>query len=240
MAKKFGLRPMGTMGNEWFMGVAAVFDDYRTSTALALHCWLDCFGQGICKVASTDTFGTPAFFESFAQRMETTSRSALQRDAISPPYVETPRLTPWSNSFAEAFNGVRQDSGDPEIFIRTMRDFYDKVGIAGEKTLVFSDSLNADLCIKLKNMYQTAGFKSAFGIGTFFTNDFIAGSTGEKSTPLNVVIKLASAAGRPAVKITDAAGKNTGDTAAVQRVKRELGYKESECAGDDEARRWGE
>lgn len=38
MAKNFGLKPMGTMVHEWFMGVAAVFDDYRTSTALALHC----------------------------------------------------------------------------------------------------------------------------------------------------------------------------------------------------------
>lgn len=70
MAKKFGLKPMGTMGYEWFMGVAAIFDDYMTSTALALHYWLDCFDEGIWKVAPTDTFGTQAFLESFAQSME--------------------------------------------------------------------------------------------------------------------------------------------------------------------------
>lgn len=94
--------------------------------------------------------------------------------------------------------------------------------------------------MKLKRMSEAAGFKSAFGIGTFFTNDFIARSTGKKSTPLDVVIKLASAAGRPAVKITDAVGKNTGDIATVQRAKRELGYKETEWAGDDESRRRGQ
>lgn len=133
MAEKFGLKPMGTVGHEWLMGVAAVFDDYRTSTALALRYWLDCFDEGIWKVAPTDTFGTPAFLESFAQPMETTSRSPLQRDGVSPSRVESPRLTPPSNSFAEAFGGARQDSGDPEIFIRTMRDFYDKVGMPGKK-----------------------------------------------------------------------------------------------------------
>ncbi|KAG6362458.1 hypothetical protein INS49_010688 [Diaporthe citri] len=240
LAKKFGLKPMGTVGHEWFMGVAAVVDDYRTSTALALRYWLDCFGEGIWKVVPTDTFGTPAFLESFAQPMETTSRSSPRRDGLSPARVESPRLAPRSDSFAEAFGGVRQDSGDPEIFIGLMRDFYDKVGISGDKTLVFSDSLNDDLCIKLKEMSEAAGFKSAFGIGTFFTNDFTACITGKKSTPLNVVIKLASAAGRPAVKITDAAGKNAGDIATIQRVKRELGYKETEWEGDDESRRWGE
>lgn len=53
------------------------------------------------------------------------------------------------------------------------------------------------------------------------------------------MIKIASASGRPAVKISDNIGKNTGDKATVADVKRRLGYTEKEWAGGDETTRWG-
>lgn len=57
--------------------------------------------------------------------------------------------------------------------------------------------------------------------------------------PLNIVIKIASASGRYAVKISDNIGKNTGDNATVQEVKQRLGYTEKDWAGGDEKTRWG-
>jgi nicotinate phosphoribosyltransferase len=71
------------------------------------------------------------------------------------------------------------------------------------------------------------------------TDDFIEESTGNKSVPLNIVIKIASASGRHAVKISDNIGKNTGDKATVQEVKQRLGYAEKEWVGGDEKTRWG-
>ena len=51
---------------------------------------------------------------------------------------------------------------------------------------------------------------------------------------MNTVIKLSSAAGWPAVKISDDVSKNTGDKKVVEEVKRELGYNEIAWQGERE------
>jgi nicotinate phosphoribosyltransferase len=56
--------------------------------------------------------------------------------------------------------------------------------------------------------------------------------------PLNIVIKIASCNSRAAVKISDNIGKNTGDKATVEEVKRRLGYTEKQWAEGDEGSRW--
>jgi nicotinate phosphoribosyltransferase len=70
-------------------------------------------------------------------------------------------------------------------------------------------------------------------------DDFTNTTTGNKSVPLNIVIKLASAGDNYAIKISDNIGKNTGDKRTVEAVKRRLGYAEQGWAGGDETHRWG-
>ncbi|EFX00922.1 nicotinate phosphoribosyltransferase [Grosmannia clavigera kw1407] len=225
LAMRFNIPPIGTVAHEWFMGIAALLGDYTRATEEALARWVGCFGEGVLGIALTDTFGTPDFLRVFGRpvRAPTTTTSAQS----------TPR------TYAEVFTGVRQDSGDPAVYVKTMRAFYDQQGITAKKVIVFSDSLNIETSLAYKKVAEASGFQPTFGVGTFLTNDFVNVKTGQKSTPMNIVIKLSSANGRPAVKISDNAGKNTGDKATVERVKRELGYVEKDWVGGDETHRWG-
>ena len=70
-------------------------------------------------------------------------------------------------------------------------------------------------------------------------DDFVNLSNGKKSPPLNIVIKISSASGRPAIKISDNIGKNTGDSETVHKVKETLGYVEKQWVDGDEKTRWG-
>lgn len=222
LAMKQGLLPVGTVAHEWFMGVAAITNDYENANEIGLRYWNATFGEGVLGIALTDTFGTPSFLDAFKQKILTPSGAAAG-----------------DRSYAQVFTGVRQDSGDPLEFIKLMRSFYDQQGIKDKKTVVFSDSLNLELCLKYKAAAEAAGLQPTFGVGTFLTNDFVSKTSGKKSIPLNIVIKIASANGRPAVKISDNAGKNTGDRATVDEVKRRLGYNEKFWSGGDESTRWG-
>jgi nicotinate phosphoribosyltransferase len=236
LAMRFNIPPIGTVAHEWFMGVAAITQNYVSATRQALSYWVGCFGEGVLGIALTDTFGTPSFLEAFMQNLP--SHSAIQPWApgSDPGLSDEPKS---SKTFAQTFAGVRQDSGDPANFVKVMRKFYDQQGITETKTIVFSDSLNLDLCFQYKKIAEEAGFQPTFGVGTFFTNDFVHTGSGKKSTPLNIVIKLSSANGNPAVKISDNIGKNTGDKPTVEKVKHLLGYVEREWGLGDESSRWG-
>lgn len=138
--------------------------------------------DGDLGIALTDTYGTDAFFEDF------------------------------DGYLARLFDGVRHDSGDPEIFARKVIAHYKKLGIDPKtKTIVFSDGLNAESARKLYDALAHL-VKMSFGIGTSFTNDFA-------TKPLNMVIKMASCGGVPVVKISDVPTKAIGDKDAL-RVAR--------------------
>ncbi|KAK9480868.1 Quinolinate phosphoribosyl transferase [Lipomyces japonicus] len=211
-ARKYDLPAIGTVAHEWMMGIAAVHEDYDAANTIALQQWRQTMTDKFVGVALTDTFGTDVFLRAFAAH----------------------------DDLARVYAGVRQDSGDPVRFINRIANFYDALGIAkAGKTIVFSDSLDVQACRKYKAATDEAGLQSSFGVGTFFTNDFYALTPPhDKSTPLNIVIKLSSADGKPAIKISDNLGKNTGDQATVDKVKHDLGYVERNWEGGDEDKRW--
>ena len=197
-------------------------------------------------VALTDTFGTPAFFRAFKKPMVPITTASPGAAAALPSSAaedtaagDTQEKASKPPSYAEVFAAIRQDSGDPKTYVKEARKFYDSIGITGKKAIVFSDALNVDRCLEYKDVAEKAGFAPSFGVGTFFTNDFVHKSDGKKSTPLNIVIKLSRAGGRPAIKLSDNMGKNTGDAETVAEVKARLGYVERDWQQGDEAGRWG-
>jgi nicotinate phosphoribosyltransferase len=233
-AMKHGIAPVGTVAHEWYMGIAALTNDYEHANELGLRYWHNCFGKGVLAIALTDTFGTQDFFKAFKKPVPaptSPSQGASLEHSDKSESAEQP-------SYAEVFTGIRQDSGDPREYIKLAADFYKSIGVRG-KTIVFSDSLNVDRCLEYKELAEAYGFNPSFGVGTFFTNDFKRKSDGKmKSVPLNIVIKLSKAGGRPAVKISDNIGKNTGDSGTMREVKQRLGYAEKEWSEGDESKRW--
>ncbi|OSN02765.1 MULTISPECIES: nicotinate phosphoribosyltransferase [Lonsdalea] len=103
--------------------------------------------------------------------------------------------------FAEKYQGLRHDSGDPIQWGEKAIAHYLSLGMDPmEKTLVFSDSLNMGKAITLYRHFRQR-IDLVFGIGTRLTCD-IPGIT-----PLNIVIKLVECNGRPVAKLSDSPGK---------------------------------
>jgi nicotinate phosphoribosyltransferase len=123
-----------------------------------------------------------------------------------------------SRKYAEDFRGFRQDSGDPfEYGEKTIR-YYEGLGInPKEKMIVFSDGLTPERAVEIHNRF-VGRIISVFGIGTNLTNDlgFIK--------PLSLVMKIVSAAGNPAVKLSNNLDKATGDPREIEEIKRIFGY----------------
>ena len=142
LAKKYNLKPVGTMAHEWIMCVGQGNHKHNPaySNWYALDAWVKEYGV-LNGTALTDAITTDCFLRNF-------------------------QLT-----YATLFRGVRHDSGDPFEWGEKMIKHYEDLGIdAKTKTLLFSDSLDFERASKLYE-YFSGRAKVAFGIGTYISND---------------------------------------------------------------------
>ena len=142
LAKKYNLKPIGTMAHEWIMctGQGNHKHNPAYSNWYALDAWVKEYGI-LNGIALTDTITTDCFLRDF-------------------------QLT-----YATLFSGVRHDSGDPYEWGEKMIAHYKKLGInPGTKTLLFSDSLDFEKATQIYDHFKDK-VQVAFGIGTFISND---------------------------------------------------------------------
>lgn len=209
MAFNQDLMPIGTNAHELPMVVTALAtnpEEMRSAQYRILRGWQDLFGEGL-RIILPDTYGSAQFL-----------RGAPKE------------LAGW--------RGFRQDSGDPIVFGNRVIGWYRDHGIdPKEKLIIFSDGLDVKQMLRISN-YFTGEINFAFGWGTLFTNDFIdchpgRGEAmpefnvawGELFRPFSLVCKVASANGRPAVKLSDNIEKATGDPREVRRYVDVFGHK---------------
>ena len=175
-----------------FISLHGALYGYRMGNKMAMENWVKVY-KGQLGIALTDTYTTDSFLKTF--------------DILE----------------AKLFDGVRHDSGDPFEYVDKIVQFYNSKNINPlHKTIVFSDGLNVDLAIQLKE-YCRGKINPEFGIGTFFSNDLK--ELGIK--PLNMVIKLTKVKiGNywiGCVKLSDNIGKHTGTNLDIGMCKATLG-----------------
>jgi len=169
LAMDMGLTPLGTMAHEYLQACQAVGPRLRDSQVFAFNTWAREY-RGDLGIALSDVCGMDAFLRDF--------------DLF----------------FCKLFDGVRHDSGDPFEWGEKLIAHYQKMRIDPHtKTMVFSDSLNVPLAIRLFEFFR-GRMHTAFGIGTNLTNDV-------GFEPLSIVIKMTRCNGQPVAKISDEPSK---------------------------------
>jgi nicotinate phosphoribosyltransferase len=168
-AMQIGLTPLGTMAHEYLQACQAVGPRLRDSQVFAFNTWAREY-RGDLGIALSDVCGMDAFLRDF--------------DLF----------------FCKLFDGVRHDSGDPFEWGEKLIRHYQKMRIDPHtKTMVFSDSLDVPLAIRLFEYFR-GRMHTAFGIGTNLTNDV-------GFEPLSIVIKMTRCNGQPVAKISDEPSK---------------------------------
>jgi nicotinate phosphoribosyltransferase len=169
LAMRHRLTPLGTMAHEYLQACQAVGPRLRDSQVFAFNTWAREY-RGDLGIALSDVCGMDAFLRDF--------------DLF----------------FCKLFDGVRHDSGDPFEWGEKLIAHYQKMRIdPHSKTMVFSDSLNVPLAIRLFEYFR-GRMHTAFGIGTNLTNDV-------GFEPLQIVIKMTRCNGQPVAKISDEPSK---------------------------------
>ena len=183
-AMDLGLTPLGTMAHEYLQACQAVGPRLRDSQVFAFNMWAREY-RGDLGIALSDVCGMDAFLRDF--------------DLF----------------FCKLFDGVRHDSGDPFEWGEKLIAHYQRMRIdPGSKTMVFSDSLNVPLCLRLFERFR-GRTHTAFGIGTNLTNDI-------GFEPLSIVIKMTRCNGQPVAKISDEPSKTMDYDPAYVAYLREV------------------
>jgi nicotinate phosphoribosyltransferase len=177
-----------------------------TPVGTQAHEWFQAHQQISPVLANSQRAALQAWLDEYPDQLGIALTDCITMDAF---------LRDFGSNFANAYQGLRHDSGDPFEWGEKAIAHYQALGIDPmTKTLVFSDNLDLDKALHLyRHFHQRINL--VFGIGTRLTCNI----PGVK--PLNIVIKLVQCDGKPVAKLSDSPGKTIcQDKAFVKALRK--------------------
>ncbi|EHN8826855.1 TPA: nicotinate phosphoribosyltransferase [Enterobacter bugandensis] len=192
----------------WFVGTSN-YDLARrlnlTPMGTQAHEWFQAHQQISPDLANSQRAALAAWLEEYPNQLGIALTDCITMDAF---------LRDFGPEFAERYQGLRHDSGDPVEWGEKAIAHYQKLGIDPmSKVLVFSDNLDLATAVELYRHFN-ARINLGFGIGTRLTCDI------PQVKPLNIVIKLVECNGKPVAKLSDSPGKTICHDKAFVRALR--------------------
>ncbi|MCR1303713.1 MULTISPECIES: nicotinate phosphoribosyltransferase [Enterobacter] len=192
----------------WFVGTSN-YDLARrlnlTPMGTQAHEWFQAHQQISPDLANSQRAALAAWLEEYPNQLGIALTDCITMDAF---------LRDFGPEFAERYQGLRHDSGDPVEWGEKAIAHYEKLGIDPmSKVLVFSDNLDLPKAVELYRQFNTR-VNLSFGIGTRLTCDI------PQVKPLNIVIKLVECNGKPVAKLSDSPGKTICHDKAFVRALR--------------------
>lgn len=192
----------------WFIGTS----NYDLARRLSLtpmgtqaHEWFQAHQQISPDLATSQRVALAAWLEEYPDQLGIALTDCITMDAF---------LRDFGPEFAERYQGLRHDSGDPVEWGEKAIAHYQKLGIDPmSKVLVFSDNLDLNKAVDLYRHFSSR-VNLSFGIGTRLTCDI------PQVKPLNIVIKLVECNGKPVAKLSDSPGKTICHDKAFVRALR--------------------
>ncbi len=170
------------------------------------HEWFQAHQQISPVLANSQRAALQAWLDEYPDQLGIALTDCITMDAF---------LRDFGPKFANAYQGLRHDSGDPFEWGEKAIAHYHALDIDPmTKTLVFSDNLDLDKALHLYRHFHKR-VNLVFGIGTRLTCNI----PGVK--PLNIVIKLVQCNGKPVAKLSDSPGKTIcQDKAFVKALRK--------------------
>ena len=192
----------------WFVGTSN-YDLARrlnlTPMGTQAHEWFQAHQQISPDLANSQRAALAAWLKEYPNQLGIALTDCITMDAF---------LRDFGPEFAERYQGLRHDSGDPVEWGEKAIAHYQKLGIDPmSKVLVFSDNLDLAKAVELYRHFNTR-VNLSFGIGTRLTCDI------PQVKPLNIVIKLVECNGKPVAKLSDSPGKTICHDKAFVRALR--------------------
>ncbi|HAV2207829.1 nicotinate phosphoribosyltransferase [Enterobacter cloacae] len=192
----------------WFVGTSN-YDLARrlnlTPMGTQAHEWFQAHQQISPDLANSQRAALAAWLDEYPNQLGIALTDCITMDAF---------LRDFGPEFAERYQGLRHDSGDPVEWGEKAIAHYEKLGIDPmSKVLVFSDNLDLAKAVELYRHFSTR-VNLSFGIGTRLTCDI------PQVKPLNIVIKLVECNGKPVAKLSDSPGKTICHDKAFVRALR--------------------